>query len=449
VTPDLISRYAAPVPRYTSYPTAPHFHEGVDAGVCLRWLEMLPADATLSLYAHIPFCDTLCWFCGCNTKITRQYQPVASYLKVLDTEIAAIARTVPRDAKVRHIHLGGGSPTILSAADLSRLMDTMRRRFNLAEDLEFAVEIDPRGLDRARIDALAEAGLTRVSIGVQDFDPKVQARINRIQTVDETRAVIDAFRDHGVASLNIDAIYGLPGQHEAELIETLTEVLRMRPDRIALFGYAHVPWMKRHQMMIRQADLPGVTERHNQAELAAAFLADHGYTRIGIDHFAQPHDALAAAAREGRLRRNFQGYTVDDADALIGLGASSIWRLPQGYAQNAPAIADYSRRVAGGTLAVTKGAVLSEDDRVRAHVIERLMCDLAFRRSEVARRFGAAAQAVIAEAALLVQADGDGLVRATEDGFVITERGRPFARTIAAHFDAYLAGSQARHSLAV
>jgi oxygen-independent coproporphyrinogen-3 oxidase len=449
VTPDLITRYAAPVPRYTSYPTAPHFHAGIGADAALQWVEALPAGAPLSLYVHIPFCDTLCWFCGCTTKITRQYQPVASYLEALNAEIATIARALPHGAIVRHIHWGGGSPTILSAADLRRLMDTLRSRFNLAEDLEFAVEIDPRGLDRARIDTLAEAGLTRVSIGVQDFDPKVQAAINRVQTVEETRAVIEAFREHGVASLNIDAIYGLPGQHEAELIRTLTEVMRLRPDRIALFGYAHVPWMKRHQMMIREADLPGMIERHNQAGLAAAFLAGQGYTRIGIDHFAQPHDALAAAAREGRLRRNFQGYTDDNADALIGLGASSIWRLPQGYAQNAPAIADYSRRAASGTLAVTKGLALSEDDMIRAYVIERLMCDLAFKRSDAAQRFGSAAQAVIAEAALLVQADKDGLVQATGDGFVITERGRPFTRTIAAHFDAYLARGHGRHSLAV
>jgi oxygen-independent coproporphyrinogen III oxidase len=447
--PDLITRYAAPVPRYTSYPTAPHFHEGIGAGVYQQWLEALPDDATLSLYVHVPFCDTLCWFCGCNTKITWQYQPIAIYLKALDAEIATLARTVPSTTTVSHIHWGGGSPTILSADDLARLMDAMRRRFNLAEDLEFAVEIDPRGLDRARIDALVEAGLTRVSIGVQDFDPKVQVGINRIQTVDETRAVIDAFRYRGVTSLNIDAIYGLPGQHEAELIFTLTEVVRMRPDRIALFGYAHVPWMKRHQAMIHEADLPGVVERHNHTELASAFLVDNGYARIGIDHFARPHDALAVAAREGRLRRNFQGYTVDEADVLIGLGASSIGRLPQGYVQNASAIADYSRRVASGGLAVTKGLALSQDDAVRAHVIERLMCDLAFRRSDVARRFGPVAEAVIADATLLVHADRDGLVRATDDGFVITERGRPFARALAARFDAYLAGSRARHSLAV
>ncbi len=447
--PELIKAYAAPVPRYTSYPTAPHFHAGVDAGTYGQWLQALPDKATLSLYAHLPFCDTLCWFCGCNTKITRQYQPVASYLDVLLKEIATVAERVPASAVATQIHWGGGSPTILSAIDIIRLMETTRRRFSVASDVEFAVEIDPRGLDQERIDALAEAGLTRVSIGVQDFDPKVQAAINRIQSVDETRRVIDAFRAHGVRSLNIDAIYGLPGQREAELLGTLGEVVRITPDRIALFGYAHVPWMKRHQTMLNEADMPGVVERHAHAELAADYLVSHGYVRIGIDHFALPHDELAVAAAEGRLKRNFQGYTVDEATALIGLGASSIGRLPQGYVQNAPATADYQRRVSTSELAVTRGLALSEDDVIRAHVIERLMCDLRFSPHDTMQRFGAAALPVLADAATLVREGEDGLVKALDDGFAITDIGRPFARAIAARFDAYLARGHARHSAAV
>lgn len=449
LTPELITAYAAPVPRYTSYPTAPHFHAGADSSAYGEWLAALPAHATLSLYAHLPFCDTLCWFCGCNTKITRQYQPVASYLDALLREIATIANLLPGTAKATQIHWGGGSPTILSATDIMRLMEATRRRFNVADHVEFAVEIDPRGLGRDRIDALADAGLTRVSIGVQDFDPKVQAAINRLQSVDETRAVIDAFRDHGVQSLNIDAIYGLPGQREAELLGTLGEVVRMMPDRIALFGYAHVPWMKRHQSMIKEADLPGTVDRHAHAELAAGFLISHGYVRIGIDHFALPRDELAIAAAEGRLKRNFQGYTVDEADALIGLGASSIGRLPQGYVQNAPATADYQRRVSSGALAVTRGLALSEDDVVRAHVIERLMCDLRFSARDVRQRFGALAKPVLEDAANLARESADGLVKPLDDGFAITDRGRPFARAIAARFDAYLARGQARHSAAV
>jgi oxygen-independent coproporphyrinogen-3 oxidase len=252
-----------------------------------------------------------------------------------------------------------------------------------------------------------------------------------------------------VTSLNIDAIYGLPGQREAELVSTLREVVAMRPDRIALFGYAHVPWMKRHQSLIMEADLPGVVERHAHAELAAELLVAEGYARIGIDHFALPHDELAVAAHAGRLRRNFQGYTVDEADALLGLGASSIGRLPQGYVQNSPSTADYQRRVLRGELAVTRGRPLSHDDIMRAHVIERLMCDLTFHGHDIVQRFGADALPLLAEAAAVADTDDDGLVLPIDDGFVITEMGRPFARAIAARFDAYLARSQARHSAAV
>ena len=444
-----IERHAAPAPRYTSYPTAPHFHDGVTADIYRGWLRALPEQASLSLYLHIPFCDTLCWFCGCNTKITRQYRPLETYLAAVEQEIAAVSASLPAGASVSHIHWGGGSPTMMTAGDISRVMAMLRRAFSFSPDVEFAVEIDPRGLDQPRIDALAGAGLTRVSIGVQDFDPKVQAAINRVQSVAETRAVIEAFRAHGIMSLNIDAIYGLPGQYEKELLGTLGEVVRLRPDRIALFGYAHVPWMKKHQEMIPADQLPGVIERHAHAELAAAVLTAQGYVRIGIDHFALPHDPMAIAARAGRLVRNFQGYTVDRADALIGLGASSIGRLPQGYVQNTTAIADYQRRVTGNGLAVTRGLPLSSDDRMRSHVIERLMCDLAFDSAAVAARFGDDSKALINEARAVCAEDREGLVRATPAGFVITERGRPFTRMIAAKFDAYLAKGKARHSMAV
>lgn len=444
-----IARLAAPVPRYTSYPTAPHFHQGVTDATYRGWLADLPDAANVSLYIHIPFCDTLCWFCGCSTKITRKYKPLTTYLAALEQEIATVAACLPKGAQVSHIHWGGGSPTMLSPEDITWLMGRLRAHFTIRPDAEFAVEVDPRGLDQARIDALAAAGLTRASIGVQDFAPKVQAAINRVQSVDETRAVIEAFRAHGITSLNIDAIYGLPGQYEPELLATLDAVVRMRPDRIALFGYAHVPWMKKHQELIPAADLPGVVERHAHAELAATFLTVHGYRRIGIDHFALPGDPLAKAARKGRLVRNFQGYTVDHADALIGLGASSIGRLPQGYVQNTTAIADYQRRVLESGTAVARGLALTDDDRMRGHVIERLMCDLAFDADALRAQYGVAGDGLIAEAGHLCQDDRDGLVRTTTTGFAVTERGRPFVRSIAARFDSYLSQGAARHSVAV
>ena len=450
ISPDVILRHAERlVPRYTSYPTAPHFHAGIGPETYRQWLGELPENARLSLYLHFPFCDTLCWFCGCHTKITRQYAPIAEYLIALKAEIDAIAALVPASSRVSHIHWGGGSPTILTAEDSSRLIDHLWTRFSAAEDLEFAVEVDPRGMGEDRIDALIKGGLTRVSVGVQDFDPQVQAAINRVQTFEETRAVIDRFRQGGVRSLNIDAIYGLPGQHAAQIEHTLAQVARLDPDRVALFGYAHVPWMKRHQTLIEEADLPGVVERHAQAELAADILERQGFERIGIDHFAKPGDALAKAAREGRLQRNFQGYTVDPADALLGLGASAIGKLPQGYVQNEAGIAAYERAALKGELATVRGIALSAEDVMRGEMIERLMCDLTFDARGLRARFGPAAEPLIHSAEAIVQEDEDGFLAPLADGFAITAKGRPFARTIAARFDAYLSDQAGRHSRAV
>lgn len=449
LTPEVIMRDAArATPRYTSYPTAPHFHDGVDHAVYRKWLSELPATASLSLYCHVPFCDTLCWFCGCHTKITRQYAPVRAYLDALIREIETVGAITPLDARVQHIHWGGGSPTILEPADIRRLAAALKRSFTFGEFAEFAVEVDPRGMDEARIAALADCGLTRVSIGVQDFDPAVQATINRAQSFDETKRVVDAFRAEGVGSLNIDAMYGLPGQHLEQLGATIDGVLRLTPDRIALFGYAHVPWMKRHQAMIREDALPGPLERYEQQAFAAERLVRAGYERIGIDHFARSDDALAVAARAGQLHRNFQGYTVDAADALLGFGASAIGKLPQGYVQNEAAIAQYERRVdAQG--AVTKGVAFSDEDLVRGRVIEKLMCDLVFSTRELDGAPSSIADAILVTAKDTIATDADGFVEETADGFRVTPRGRPFLRSIAAQFDAYLATTRGRHSATV
>jgi len=450
LSPEAILRNAARLtPRYTSYPTAPHFHPGVGAESYRDWLSALPPGASLSLYMHVPFCDTLCWFCGCHTKITRRYEPVAAYLEALMREIALTAAAAPKDVQVAHMHWGGGSPTILEPQDILRLATAARAAFRFAPDAEFAVEVDPRGMTQEAVGALAAGGLTRVSLGVQDFDPKVQAKINRIQTFEETQRVVQMFRDAGVRSLNIDAIYGLPAQHEAELMHTLDLSLELKPDRIALFGYAHVPWMKTHQSQINEEELPGVVERYGLAEAAGARLTRAGFERIGVDHFALPTDTLAAAARQHRVQRNFQGYTVDPADALLGFGASAIGRLPQGYVQNETAIMRYQRSVDAGDFAIARGVAFSDEDRLRGDIIERLMCDMSFStraldgsRSDLARAAQSCAETALAE-------DRDGFLRATPDGFVVTDLGRPFLRTIAARFDAYLTMQEARHSLAV
>ncbi|KQU62827.1 coproporphyrinogen III oxidase [Aminobacter sp. DSM 101952] len=444
----LVEKYAAPVPRYTSYPTAPHFSADISSATYGDWLRALPKGASASLYVHIPYCDRLCWFCACHTKQTRQYEPVARYLKALDAEIGSISALTGNRLNVTALHFGGGSPTLLQAADILALGGRLRDSFAFASDAEISVEMDPNDMDEARFDALAAIGMTRASLGVQDFDERVQRTINREQTFDQTKWVVDAVRARGVGSVNLDMLYGLPHQTLDSIEATTGLVLSLRPDRIALFGYAHVPWMKKHQTMIDEALLPDAAARLEQAEVATRLILAAGYEAVGMDHFALPDDSLAVAARSGTLRRNFQGYTTDQADALIGLGASSIGLLPQGYVQNMPATGEYERRVLAGGLATVRGVALSDADRMRSWVIERLMCDFSVSRCELLARFGEMARAVIAEAELLAANDRDIFTRAG-NRFVVTERGKPFVRSIVAHFDAYLGRGTARHSVAV
>jgi oxygen-independent coproporphyrinogen-3 oxidase len=444
MSPEVVKRYSAPVPRYTSYPTAPHFTPAVGADQYETWLGALSADARLSLYLHIPFCGSLCWYCGCSTKAVRRYEPVASYLTFLHREIESVAgRTPARHAT--HIHWGGGTPNILEPADILALAEATRRHFTLTDDAEFAVEIDPRGLNAERIAAFARAGVNRVSIGVQDFDPKVQAAINRQQSFETTRAAVEGLRAHGIERLNIDLVYGLPHQTRDSVEETIARVLELHPSRIAVFGYAHLPERIKHQQLILSSTLPGAVERFAQANRLAHILVAAGYRRIGLDHFAHPDDPLAT----GTVNRNFQGYTTDEADALIGLGATAIGRLPQGYVQNCVPVAEYERRIAERGLATARGFALTDTDRMRALIIERLMCDLAFPAQELRQRFGTAAEPVLKEAEALLETDSDRLVERDGEAFRVTERGRPFVRAIASCFDSYLGSEKAKHSTGV
>ncbi len=444
---DLIARYAAPVPRYTSYPTAAQFGPGVDAARYDGWLRTVPAGSSLSLYLHIPFCDTLCWFCGCHTRVVNRHGPVARYVEALLAEIDAVAERLPKDVRVTHLHFGGGSPTILSPAEIPRIGERLRDRFAFDAEAEIGVEIDPRGLSEAVVEALAALGVNRASIGVQDFDPRVQAAINRVQGFEETERVVRLLRRHGIARLNVDLIYGLPHQTEAGVAATARAVLDLAPDRIALFGYAHVPWMKAHQKLIDEAALPGARERFRQARRAADVFAAAGFVPIGLDHFARPEDPLAVAAAAGRLHRNFQGYTDDAADVLVGLGASAISELPDGYAQNTADVAVYLKTVGAGRLATVRGVAIDADDRLRRDVIERLMCDLCVDLDVVAARHGAAADRFDEALELLAAMRADGLVAVDGRTVAVTEAGRPFLRVAAAAFDRYLGGG--RHSVAV
>jgi oxygen-independent coproporphyrinogen-3 oxidase len=442
MSPELVKRYSAPVPRYTSYPTAPHFSADVGSDTYAAWLAALPPGSRLSLYLHIPFCTSLCWYCGCCTKAVHRYAPVTDYLHSLHAEIASIAQRLPAAHDVTHIHWGGGSPNILSCDDIGALADAHRRHFRTREEAEFAIEIDPRGLDEQRIAAFARAGVTRVSLGVQDFDPKVQAAINRRQSFEETAWAARTFRSHGIDALNIDLVYGLPHQTRSTLEDTVGKVIELRPSRIAAFGYAHLPSRLKHQALIDTAALPGPVERFAQASRLSRLLVGAGYVRIGIDHYALPADPLAANA----LTRNFQGYTTDTADALIGLGASSIGRLPQGYVQNHASAAEYARRIGETGLATARGIALTDGDRMRAFVIERLMCDFAFPERELRLRYGSQSEEILREAQALLEADQDRLIERDGETFRVTDRGRPFVRTIAACFDAYFDTGAARHA---
>ncbi|WP_192357066.1 oxygen-independent coproporphyrinogen III oxidase [Mesorhizobium mediterraneum] len=447
--PELAARLGENVPRYTSYPTAPHFHPGVDAAVQKGWLEALEGGDEISLYLHIPYCDRLCWFCACHTKQTRHYEPVTAFLRSLHAEIVTIAGHVRGKASVRAIHFGGGSPTMLKPEDMVALGTVLRDNFDFLPNTKISVEIDPNDMDDARLDALAEIGMTRASLGVQDFDPKVQKAINREQSFLQTKTVVDGVRSRGVESVNLDLLYGLPHQTRESVCSTLAQALTLEPDRMALFGYAHVPWFKKHQTMIDEAWLPGPTERFAQSQLAARAIVDKGYEAIGLDHFAKPGDALAVAACTGALHRNFQGYTEDRCETLIGLGPSSISRFRQGYAQNMPSTAEYGRMVANGGLAAVRGIAFSDDDRVRGWIIERLMCDFAFSAIDLVERFGEAGQKLLIQVSSIALQDPARLLELQGDSFVVLAKSRPFVRSIAAKFDKYFESGTARHSVAV
>lgn len=444
---EIANLFSSRVPRYTSYPTAPHFHAGIGGEVYGRWLAELPQAMPLSLYIHVPFCDSLCWFCGCHTAVVNNYRPVSSYLDSLLNEIRLVAQTLKTRRKVTHIHWGGGSPTLLQPSDILRLDAVTRALFDVAPDAEFAVEIDPRGFGADTAEALAKAGVNRASIGIQDCDPKVQAAINRMQSKRETRDAVRLLRRLGIKRINLDLIYGLPYQTGAGIRRTLDFALSLKPDRLAVFGYAHVPQFKKHQALIPESALPGAAERISQELAIHATLLARGYRAIGLDHYALPGDPLSAAAESGRLARNFQGYTTDRAPALIGFGASSISRLPQGYVQNTVATPAWSAQIKNGTLAAARGVALSQDDRIRRHVIERLMCHLSVDLECVRNLFALPSGWFARELEKLKPLVERGLVSIAGETVSVTGQYRQAARLAAAAFDSYLERAPARHAM--
>ncbi len=442
--------FSARVPRYTSYPTAPHFSPDVDARRYMAWLEGLDPASELSLYLHVPFCRQMCWYCGCNMRVVARYGPVADYTQTLIREIGLVAAVLPSRMRVRHIHWGGGTPTALSGDDMLRVYDAVRGHFDIADGAENAVELDPRTFTRESAEAMGRMGCTRASLGVQELDEKVQTAINRVQPLSMIQESLDLLRENGVKAINFDLMYGLPYQTAASLKDTVERSVTLKPDRIALFGYAHVPWMAKNQRMVPEDALPTPLMRFEQSKAAGDALVEQGYVRIGLDHFAKPGDGLAIAAREGRLRRNFQGYTDDAVPTLIAFGASSISALPQGYAQNLVETGAYTRAVMEGTLPIAKGIAFSGEDRLRAAIIERLMCDMSVDLDAVCARFAPLRPDFADELEKLGGLAAEGLIELEGRRIRVKEEARPALRIVCAVFDAYLAESATpRHAAAV
>jgi oxygen-independent coproporphyrinogen III oxidase len=444
LTPELLTRHDVHGPRYTSYPTADRFVEAFSAADHAQALQLRRAGAAgmtlpLSLYVHIPFCEALCYYCACNKIITRHHERAAPYLRYLGREIDLHVAELGAGQAVSQLHLGGGTPTFLNDAELRELMGMLRRSFALAPGAECSIEIDPRTMDAARLDTLAELGFNRLSLGVQDFDAAVQKAVHRIQPVEQVFALVEAARQRHFESVNVDLIYGLPQQTPESFDRTLAQVVALRPDRIALYAYAHLPERFKPQRRIVTAELPQAAAKVAMLARSLAAFQAAGYVYVGMDHFALPEDALAVAKRQGRLHRNFQGYSTQPDCDLIGLGVSSIGRIGATYSQNAKTMAEYCDLLDQGRLPVVRGLALSRDDLVRRAVIMSLMCQgqVQFESIELAWLidFG---RYFVAELTALQALAEQGLVTVDATGIQVTPTGWYFVRAVAMVFDRYL-----------
>jgi len=438
--PELIKRFDVSGPRYTSYPTADRFHEAFEPAGLVRTLrERKGNERPISLYFHIPFCDTVCYYCACNKVITKDRGRADRYLDYLSREMELIAKELSGSRSVAQLHLGGGTPTFLTDAQMRRLFAQINEHFTLTDDGEYSVELDPRRVSRETIGLLAELGLNRMSVGVQDFDPRVQKAVNRIQSVEETNNVIDAARESGFRSVSMDLIYGLPLQTLDSVSATLDAVLGIAPDRIALYNYAHLPTRFMPQRRIKEEELPSADEKLRILGMAIDKLEQAGYVYIGMDHFARPDDEMAIAQREGRLHRNFQGYSTHAGCDLLSFGISAIGMTEGLYTQNVKTLDAYYEALDKGELPVARGYRMDQDDGVRYAVIQSLMCDFALSLREIEQRWGLRFDAYFArELDELRAMAAAGLCEITPDEIRVTERGRLLVRVIAMVFDRHL-----------
>ncbi len=438
----LLAKYDRPGPRYTSYPTAPHFTEEFDSAAYQAEIVRSnrdEADRPLSLYMHLPFCDTLCYYCGCNVVVTTRRERLEPYLLHLKEEIKRVAEQIAPGRVVTQLQWGGGTPTYLSPEQIRDLMATIRSHFTFDPALEAGVELDPRECTLEHLSALVESGFNRASMGIQDFDPEVQQRVNRVQPEQMTRAVFDNCRQVGFKSINVDLIYGLPLQTVARFLPTVETVIHMAPDRIATFNYAHVPWLKKHQKLLKEETLPSSGDKLDIFEVTAHRFTEAGYQFIGMDHFARPDDEIAVAQREGTLYRNFQGYTTHAGCDLYAFGMTAIGQLSRCYVQNVKTLGDYYAALDNGDLPVERGLMLTDEDLLRREVITRLMCDFALDPTDFEGRFGIDFDDHFAEALSAFGAfEADGLVEKRGRGYTVTAAGRLLIRNIVMPFDAYL-----------
>lgn len=440
--PEVIARYDGSGPRYTSYPTADRFIEGPIAAqyvTALHKRQDARSGAALSLYVHLPFCDTVCYYCACNKIATKDRGRADVYLDYLELEIALIRAEFSAAPKVTQLHLGGGTPTFLTNAQLSRLMQMLKQAFAFTLDAECSIEIDPRRLNDGTLELLADHGFNRMSIGVQDLDPAVQKAVNRLQPAVLTQAVIERGRALGYRSINLDLIYGLPKQSVSTMQATLSTVLIWRPERIALYSYAHLPERFMPQRRIANADIPSATEKLAMLKLAVTTLLAAGYVYIGMDHFALPEDDLALALEQGTLQRNFQGYSTQADCDLIALGVSAISRIGDTYSQNHRVLLDYYKALDEKQLPLAKGLVMTRDDEIRRAAIHDLLCQSTLNIPSFERAWGMNFTTYFThDLAQLQKLECDGLVEVTEDSINITPRGRFLARIVAMRFDRYL-----------
>jgi len=441
---DLLQKYDKPGPRYTSYPTAPHFHEGfgpADFSDELGLTNNRQNPPDLSLYFHFPFCDSLCLYCGCNVVITRRPEKIDEYLKYLKQEIDLVAGYLPESPtrKVRQFQWGGGTPSYLTADQIRDIMTHVHRRFEFSEDIDAGVELDPRELTADRLIALREVGFNRASMGVQDFDPRVQRTVNRIQPEKMTRRHFETLRRLGFSSLNLDLIYGLPFQTPDSFQYTIERIIDIDPDRIALFNYAHVPWLKPHQNYFHEDWLPEPRQKLEILKLAIDRFTEAGYVFIGMDHFAKPDDELTLAQQQRKLYRNFQGYSSRAGLDLYAFGVTGISQTQDVYAQNVKTLPEYYQRLDTNTLPAFKGYRLNEDDQIRRWVITRLMCDFELHPKEVEEHFGIDFHRYFShELGRLPEFEKDGLLELAGDSIFVTSLGRLLIRNIAMTFDKYL-----------